>query len=92
MDVRNGDVLAMASSPTVNPLFFTGGLSPEEGQREAARRADVKLRPEINRATQENYAPGSIFTVIVGLAGLDAILTVLRQASALVPPTTKTRW
>ena len=72
MDVRNGDVLAMASSPTVNPLFFTGGLSLEEAQREAARRADVKLRPEINRATQENYAPGSIFKVIVGLAGLEA--------------------
>jgi len=72
MDVRNGDVLAMASSPAINPLFFTGGLSPEEMQQEAARRADIKLRPEINRATQENYAPGSIFKVIVGLAALEA--------------------
>jgi penicillin-binding protein 2 len=72
MDVRTGDVLAMASSPTINPLFFTGGLSSQEMQQEAARRADVKLRPEINRATQENYAPGSIFKVIVGLAALEA--------------------
>ena len=72
MDVRNGDVLAMASSPTINPLFFTGGLPPEEMQQEAARRADAMLRPEINRATQENYAPGSIFKVIVGLAALEA--------------------
>ena len=72
MDVRNGDVLAMASSPTINPLFFTGGLSPEEMQQEAARRADMKLRPEINRATQENYAPGSIFKPIIGLAALEA--------------------
>ena len=72
MDVRNGDVLAMASSPTINPLFFTGGLSPQEMQQEAARRADKKLRPEINRATQENYAPGSIFKVIIGLAALEA--------------------
>ena len=72
MDVRNGDVLAMASSPTIAPLFFTGGLSPQEQQREAARRADTKLRPEINRATQENYAPGSIFKVIVALAALEA--------------------
>ena len=72
MDVRNGDVLAMASSPTIDPLYFTGGLSPEEMQREAARRADMTLRPEINRATQENYAPGSIFKVIVGLAALEA--------------------
>jgi penicillin-binding protein 2 len=72
MDVRNGDVLAMASSPTINPLFFTGGLSPKEMQGEAVRRADKKLRPEINRATQENYAPGSIFKVIIGLAALEA--------------------
>jgi penicillin-binding protein 2 len=72
MDVHNGDVLAMASSPTINPLFFTGGLSPLEMQTEATRRADMKLRPEINRATQENYAPGSIFKVIVGLAALEA--------------------
>ncbi|HEY2330124.1 MAG TPA: penicillin-binding transpeptidase domain-containing protein, partial [Verrucomicrobiae bacterium] len=72
MDVRNGDVLAMVSSPAINPLFFTGGLSSEEMQREESRRVDPKLRPEINRATQENYAPGSIFKVIVGLAALEA--------------------
>ena len=72
MDVRNGDVLALASSPTINPLYFTGGLSPEEKRREDARRTDMKLRPEINRATQENYAPGSIFKVIIGLAALEA--------------------
>jgi len=72
MDVHNGDVLAMVSSPTINPLFFTGGLSPQETQAEAARRADIKMRPEINRATQENYAPGSIFKPIVGLAALEA--------------------
>ena len=72
MDVRNGDVLALASSPTINPLFFTAGLAPEAMQREAARRADAKLRPEINRATQDSFAPGSIFKVIVGLAALEA--------------------
>ena len=72
MDVQNGDVLAMVSSPTINPLYFTGGLSPDEMQREHARRADMKLRPEINRATQENYAPGSIFKPIIGLAALGA--------------------
>ena len=71
MDVHNGDVLAMVSSPTINPLYFTGGLSPQETQAEAARRADMKIRPEINRATQENYAPGSIFKPIIGLAALE---------------------
>jgi penicillin-binding protein 2 len=87
MDVRNGDVLAMASSPTINPLFFTGGLSPAEMQQEAARRADAKLRPEINRATQENYAPGSIFKVIVGLAALEAGLNPEKFYDVQADPT-----
>jgi penicillin-binding protein 2 len=30
------------------------------------------LKPQINRATQENYAPGSIFKIIVGMACLEA--------------------
>ena len=72
LDVRNGDVLAMVSSPTINPLFFTGGLAPQEMQSEDARRKDEKLSPEKNRATQENYAPGSIFKPIIGLAALEA--------------------
>jgi penicillin-binding protein 2 len=68
MDVRNGDVLAMASTPSLDPNAYVEGLTPQEN----ARRTDPKLRPEINRATQENYAPGSIFKVIVGLAALEA--------------------
>ena len=63
MDVRNGDVLALASSPAFNPVY---------SENNPARMADEKLRPAINRATQENYAPGSIFKVVVGLAALEA--------------------
>ena len=62
MDVRNGDVLAMASSPAFNPVY-----SANDG----ARLADETLRPAINRATQENYAPGSIFKVVIALAALE---------------------
>jgi penicillin-binding protein 2 len=68
MDVRNGDVLVMASSPSVNPNNFIDGFSAAE----SARMTDDKLRPQINRATQDNYAPGSIFKPIVGLAALEA--------------------
>jgi penicillin-binding protein 2 len=68
MDVRNGDVLAMVSSPGVDPNDFIEGFSPAD----AARMSDDKLKPQINRTTQENYAPGSIFKVIVGLAALES--------------------
>jgi len=67
MDVRTGDILALASSPTVNPNDPIQGMSSEE----RARRSDLKLRPEINRATQEKYFPGSIFKTVTGLACLE---------------------
>jgi penicillin-binding protein 2 len=67
MDVHTGDILALASSPTINPNDPIQGISTEE----LARRRDPKLRPEINRATQENYAPGSIFKTVTGLTCLE---------------------
>ena len=83
MDVRNGDVLALASSPSVNPNDFIDGFTPQN----AARLADPKLRPQINRATQENYAPGSIFKVIVGLAALEAGLNPEKYYEVQADPT-----
>jgi len=68
MDVRTGDVLAMVSSPTINPNYFVEGFPSNE----LVRLDDLKSRPRINRATQENYAPGSIFKPIIGLAALEA--------------------
>jgi penicillin-binding protein 2 len=68
MDVRTGDVLAMVSSPTIDPNYFVWGFPSNE----LVRLDDPKLRPQSNRATYENYAPGSIFKPIVGLAALEA--------------------
>jgi penicillin-binding protein 2 len=69
MDVRTGDVLAMVSSPAFDPNDFAQGIFPPG---EAARLSDPQLRPQINRATQENYAPGSIFKPIIAIAALEA--------------------
>ena len=66
MDVRTGDILALVSSPTFNPSDFVGRVSHEEMDRMNA------LHAQKNRATQENYAPGSIFKTVVGLAMLEA--------------------
>ena len=67
MDVRNGDVLAMASAPAFDPNAFTGRISEEEW----AKMMDEELRPQLNRAAYGTYPPGSIFKIIVSLAGLE---------------------
>lgn len=67
MDVRNGDILALASSPAPDPNHFVHGFPPGEYER----LNNEALRPQVNRATQEHYAPGSIFKVVVGLACLE---------------------
>jgi penicillin-binding protein 2 len=67
MDPHNGDVLAIASSPTFNPNSFIPRINPTEWKR-----LNDESRPQINRAMQENYAPGSIFKAVIGLAVLEA--------------------
>src|SRR5438093_1335165 len=68
MDPGTGDLIAMASNPAYDPDELVQHLSPEK----AEYLNDPNLRPQINRAMQENYAPGSIFKIVVGLAGLEA--------------------
>jgi penicillin-binding protein 2 len=65
MDVRNGDVLAMVSSPTFDPNSFSQGISRADWQKLQ------DLTAEKNRATYENYAPGSIFKTVIALAALE---------------------
>jgi penicillin-binding protein 2 len=69
MDVNTGDVLALASSPTYDPNFF---LDRHSFPADYNKKVIADPGAEKNRATQENYAPGSIFKTIVGLACLEA--------------------
>jgi penicillin-binding protein 2 len=66
MDPRTGDVLAMTSSPAYDLDRFTGNLAPEEWLRLVR---DPKF-PFLNRAIQSQYAPGSVFKIVVAAAGL----------------------
>jgi penicillin-binding protein 2 len=65
MDVRTGDILALVSSPPFDPNDFAQGITPEKYQQLQ------QLTAEKNRATIENYAPGSIFKTVVALAALE---------------------
>jgi penicillin-binding protein 2 len=80
MDVRNGDILALVSSPTYNPNYYITGFPPGE----LARIRDEELKPEFNRATQDIYQPGSIFKIVVGMAALE--LGVNPNETVEVPP------
>lgn len=81
LDVSNGDVLALVSSPAYDPNEFLAGFS-ENDWRE--RLNHPQLRPMLNRATQGAYPPGSIFKLVTGLACLEAGLDP--EAVFTVPP------
>lgn len=66
LDVRNGDVLALASAPTFDPNEMTP--APTRARWEAIRRDPGDIL--FNRAVQGRYPPGSTFKVIVGLAAM----------------------
>jgi len=68
LDVRNGDVLALASSPGYDPNIFNTGLT----QKTWNSLVNNPLSPLINKAIAGLYAPGSTFKMMVALAGLEA--------------------
>ena len=78
MDLRNGDVLAMASHPTYDPNWLVGGITTLEYQ-------SVFENPYApgalnNRAVQGLYSPGSVFKLVTALAGLESRLISPRTA------------
>jgi penicillin-binding protein 2 len=72
MDPRTGDVLAIVSTPAFEIDRFTGTID------RAAWLRVVKdpEHPLLNRVLQSQYAPGSIFKIVVAAAGLqERVLT-----------------
>ncbi|MBI4590507.1 MAG: penicillin-binding protein 2 [Candidatus Rokubacteria bacterium] len=66
LDARSGDVLALASTPAYELDRFTGALGREAWLRLVR---DPQF-PLLNRAIQSQYAPGSVFKVVVAAAAL----------------------
>jgi penicillin-binding protein 2 len=66
MDPRNGDVLAMVSTPAFEIDRFTGTIDRETWLRVVQ---DPNF-PLLNRTIQSQYAPGSVFKILVAAAGL----------------------
>jgi penicillin-binding protein 2 len=67
IDPSNGDVLASASSPFFDPNLFVGGID-EETWREIVSSEEFVLQ---DRVVSGVYPPGSVFKIVVALAGLE---------------------
>jgi penicillin-binding protein 2 len=70
LDPRNGDILAMASSPVFDPNAYSLPRSDEDVERIKNWGQDPDT-PLYNRAISAAYPLGSTFKVVVGLAGLE---------------------
>jgi penicillin-binding protein 2 len=68
IDVRNGEIISFVSSPGFDPNEFITGFS----QRRWEEMNSDPLKPLLNKALAGEYAPGSTFKMITGLAGLEA--------------------
>ncbi|PSB27219.1 penicillin-binding protein 2 [Stenomitos frigidus] len=66
LDVKTGEVLALASGPTFDPNLFTRRISPGDWKQLQSRN-----QPFLNRALQ-GYPPGSTFKVVTAAAGIQS--------------------
>ncbi|HKD45660.1 MAG TPA: penicillin-binding protein 2 [Candidatus Angelobacter sp.] len=66
MNPRNGEILAMVSRPTFDPNDFAVRISRDEWNRLTTDPA----HPLLNKAIQAQVAPGSVFKIIMSVAGL----------------------
>ena len=67
MGAQTGEVLAMASYPTYDPNLFTDGVDSQELEMLFG---DDSNQPTLNRAIAIRPAPGSVFKMATGFAGL----------------------
>ena len=67
IDVTNGEVLTLVSTPIYNPNWFVNGIS-HKNYNQLQTSKDI---PQLNRAIQGLYPPGSTVKPMVALAGLE---------------------
>ena len=69
MDVRNGQIIALASHPTYDPNAFERGLTVAEAKNLYSEKAGV---PALSRALQGLFAPASTFKAVSAVAAANA--------------------
>ncbi|HEV7919767.1 MAG TPA: penicillin-binding protein 2 [Thermoanaerobaculia bacterium] len=66
LDPRNGEVLAMVSSPAFNPNVYSRRFTADTYKTIQSN----PFKIELNRAIQGLYSPGSVFKTVMAMAGL----------------------
>ena len=67
MHPQTGEILAMASSPGFNPNNFANGMD-DKGWKQLVSNLHFPLQ---NRVISGQYPPGSLFKIVVAIAGLE---------------------
>ncbi|MGE5473384.1 MAG: penicillin-binding protein 2 [Ignavibacteriales bacterium] len=67
IDVKTGEILAMASYPAYNPAMFVKGVTKKDWDT----LMDRELTPLRNRSIQGVYSPGSTFKMVTAMAALE---------------------
>lgn len=68
MNVKNGNVLALHSTPSFDPNLFVDGISKDDWDRITS----APSNPLLNHAITSAYPPGSTFKLVTAFAGLIA--------------------
>lgn len=68
MDIENGDIRAIVSTPDFDPNLFVRGISVAD----YSQLRDNEKRPLASKAVQDSYPPGSTFKMVAALAALEA--------------------
>ncbi|MGH9476442.1 MAG: penicillin-binding protein 2 [Terriglobales bacterium] len=66
LDPHTGAVLAMVSRPTFDPNLFVQGVTPQQWQAWSTN----PQHPLMNKGIQAQLAPGSVFKLVMSVAGL----------------------
>lgn len=80
VDVKNGNILAMSSSPSFNPNLFVNGISNDDYKL----LSNSQNRPLYNRAVRGLYPPASTIKPFIAIAGLDK--EVINPATRIYDP------
>ncbi len=67
VDPNNGEIIAMASSPTFDPNMFVVGMSRDQWNELITN----PYRPLENKAIQAEYPPASTYKIVTAMAGLE---------------------